>query len=127
VSVLDAAKAMAWRDMYSDLRQMLDWNAQLGYVIDPAYPAPEVFERPGWTDLVAEPGFRELRFAVAPGIREILDENLLDAPIQTSTDVVRPLVEREVTVHTEGPPRRLWLGIGLYVPLRHVVLFHSGG
>lgn len=97
-------------------------NAASGYLLTPGLPSPEVFERPGWEILVAEPEtarvevFREVDPIPA---RRTEEEPRPYNPLQM--DTVTPVVG--ATLSHPGAPR--YLGLGFHVPSRRYVLFSS--
>lgn len=102
-------EAMLVLDLLSrELDHEIQLNAATGYQMHPRWPAPEVFERPGWDVCVLPPGARK---AV---VEEIGDDNgrFESGPVAQSTQTPRGMVSENVAVrfsaliHGMLPPLR---------------------
>ena len=79
--------------LWDEVRHGADLNAALGYVVDPRLPAPEVFERPGWRVVWADPEADRWVIARTSPMSFVArpEPDPMDFP-KIETEIVTPLV-----------------------------------
>lgn len=125
---ISAADEAALNVLRSELSHQLLMNAAAGYVLDPALPAPEVFERPGWELLFTPMNTRELRVAIPRDPATVaLATEALPSPIppEVETVTVRPVV-RCFVIPASEPEVAYFYGLGFSVESRIFVFFRTG-
>ena len=118
--------AAIFEKLYHRLRKMLDANAELGYVIDPGWPSPEVFERPGWRVVECPVGAPRVELAVqrAPDGIAFAGEYAPDEMPEVEQYAIEPAVTSVVELWTDPGTLRTY-GLGFNADERVLVKFKS--
>jgi len=114
-----------WRTLYGRLLQMVDANAVLRYAVDPRWPAPEVFDRPGWKVVDVPTG--SFRFEMAR-LKDMgpawIGAEEPDAEVAIERVVVEPEVTAEVEFY-DAPGEVRTYGLGFNADERVLVRFRG--
>ena len=122
----EQARAVVLHRLRDELRHAMDMNAATGYQIDRRLPAPEVFERPGWQVVWANPDCWTWEIATMPELNTmawVADDEPV-GPLSIHTDHIRPVVTAEAE-HWFHPGTRYRYGLGFHVPTRTWIVFHG--